>query len=59
MANAWFKPGVLFMSSSILQTKHELTSKAASKAILLRLLRVRSRNAKPVLLDHASNVQNY
>jgi len=35
-----FKPGAFFVSSIILRAKHELTSKAASKGVLLRLLQV-------------------
>jgi len=39
-ANGRFKPGTFFVSSIILRAKHELTSEAASKSILLRLLQV-------------------
>jgi len=40
VTNAWFKPGAFFVSSNILGAKPELTSKAAGKTILLRLLQV-------------------
>ena len=38
--NGRFKPGTFFVSSIILRAKHELTSKAASKSVLLQLLQV-------------------
>ena len=37
----WFKSGTFFVSSIILQAKHELTSKVANKSVILRLLQVR------------------
>jgi len=33
-----FRPGTFFVSSIILRAKHGLTSKAASKSVLFRLL---------------------
>ena len=39
--NGQFKLGTFFVSSIILQPKHELTSQAASMSILMRLLQVR------------------
>jgi len=41
MYNGRFKPGTFFVSSIILRAKHELTSKVASRSVLLRLLQVR------------------
>jgi len=40
LSNGRFKPGTSFASLIILRTKHELTSKAASKSVLLRLFQV-------------------
>jgi len=40
LSNGRFKPGMFFVSTIILLAKHGLTSKAASKSVLLRLLQV-------------------
>jgi len=37
-SNDRFKPGTFFVSSIILRAKHELTSKAASKSVVLDCL---------------------
>jgi len=40
--NGRFKPGIFFVWLIILWAKHELTSKAVSKTVFLRLLQVGS-----------------
>ena len=35
LSYGWFKPGTFFVSLIILPAKHELTSQAASKSVLL------------------------
>jgi len=52
--------GTFFVSSIILRAKHELTSKAASKSVLLRLLQVGPAivKLKHILLDRSLNSKN-